>query len=220
MNSLIVLLLHFIFFNDSKVEIAINGPSSISNNFYYGDTLDISIRIPNHYKLDSVGFYLDGKRKTPGCTHSYRWNTQNEKLGIHTITFLIYSGGRDVMSLCREIELRSDIKPDTLNYRIVHCYPHDTLAFTQGLYFKDKTLYESTGLVGRSSLRKVDMATGKPLYHYNIPTPFFGEGLTIFRNSIYQLTWKNRLCFVYDLSAMTLQASMRQHTEGWVKATR
>jgi glutamine cyclotransferase len=98
---------------------------------------------------------------------------------------------------------------------ILHAYPHDSLAYTQGLVFHDGYMYESTGLTKRSSLRKVDVKTGKVLFQYNLPPSFFGEGMTIYRDKIYQLTWKNRLCLVYDLKSMCFERAFKQPADGW-----
>lgn len=98
---------------------------------------------------------------------------------------------------------------------ILDAYPHDSLAYTQGLVFHDGYMYESTGLIRRSSLRKVDVKTGKVLFQYNLPPSFFGEGMTIYNDKIYQLTWKNRLCLVYDLKSMCFERAFRQPSDGW-----
>ena len=86
----------------------------------------------------------------------------------------------------------------TYTYRIINSYPHDREAFTQGLVFENGTLYEGTGLYGRSSLRRVDLETGNVSQFYPLPAEYFGEGITIFENTIIQLTWRNKSGFIYD----------------------
>src|SRR5258708_6569152 len=86
----------------------------------------------------------------------------------------------------------------TYGYRIVHTYPHDPKAFTQGLEFREGFLYEGTGLYGRSSLRKVELETGKVLQETPIDSKYFGEGITVFNRQIIELTWTTKLGFVYD----------------------
>jgi glutamine cyclotransferase len=83
-------------------------------------------------------------------------------------------------------------------YRIVHVYPHDPKAFTQGLIYVDGHLYESTGLNGRSSIRMEDLSTGRVLQQYDLPVEYFAEGLTAWGSSLVQLTWKSHTGFVYD----------------------
>src|SRR5262245_30107642 len=76
------------------------------------------------------------------------------------------------------------------SYRVVKTYPHDRSAFTQGLEYRDGYLYEGTGMVGHSSVRKVDLATGRVLQNFDLPQPFFGEGITVLNNQIFELTWQ------------------------------
>lgn len=100
-------------------------------------------------------------------------------------------------------------------YRIVHTYPHDAKAFTQGLIYLDGHLYESTGLNGRSSLRMVDLASGRALQNYNLPPEFFGEGLTDWGSSLIQLTWISHQAFVYDRFSFQLLKTFKYDGEGW-----
>ena len=91
----------------------------------------------------------------------------------------------------------SDVIP-VYSYNIVNIYPHDRNAYTQGLVFENGVLYEGTGLRGRSTLRKVDLETGDILQIYELPAQFFGEGVTIYKDKIIQLTWQSNIGFVYD----------------------
>ena len=100
-------------------------------------------------------------------------------------------------------------------YQIVHMYPHDSKAFTQGLIYVDGHLYESTGLNGRSSLRMVDLSTGKILQNYDVPTEYFGEGLTDWGSTLIQLTWKAHKGFVYDRFSFSLLRTFPYEGEGW-----
>src|SRR5437870_11147103 len=85
-------------------------------------------------------------------------------------------------------------------YRVVKTYPHDRTAFTQGLEFRNGFLYEGTGLVGRSSLRRVNLETGQVLQRFDVPPPFFGEGITVLNQQIFELTWQAQTGFIYDMS--------------------
>lgn len=100
-------------------------------------------------------------------------------------------------------------------YRIVNTFPHDKNAFTQGLEFHNGYLYESTGLNGQSSLRKVELRTGRVLQIHRLPDEYFAEGITIFGNRIYQLTWQNGVCFVYNLNNFRQETQFRYYGEGW-----
>ncbi len=100
-------------------------------------------------------------------------------------------------------------------YEVVNTYPHDPAAFTQGLIFYGGMLYESTGNYGRSTLRKTDLKTGKVILKRDLGEDFFGEGITIFKGKIYQLTWREDVVFVYDLSTMEPSGEFRYRGEAW-----
>lgn len=100
-------------------------------------------------------------------------------------------------------------------YRIEKTYPHDASAFCQGLAYEDGVLYESTGRHGRSSLRQVDLQTGKILALVRLKEEFFAEGLTIWNDSLVQLTWQNGVAFVYDRATLTFRRSFPISGEGW-----
>jgi glutamine cyclotransferase len=105
--------------------------------------------------------------------------------------------------------------PQQYGYRVVKTYPHDRTAFTQGLEFHDGALYEGTGLVGRSSLRKVNLETGQVLERYDVPPPFFGEGITVLNQQIFELTWQSQTGFIYDKSTFRVKRSFNYPGEGW-----
>ncbi len=100
-------------------------------------------------------------------------------------------------------------------YQVVHVYPHDPNAFTQGLEYRGGFLYEGTGLEGRSSLRKVKLETGEVLQQVNLPGQYFGEGITVFNQQIFELTWKAQVGFVYDQNNLRNLRSFGYPGEGW-----
>ncbi|MGD0986535.1 MAG: glutaminyl-peptide cyclotransferase [Candidatus Sulfotelmatobacter sp.] len=100
-------------------------------------------------------------------------------------------------------------------FKILHAFPHDPEAFTQGLEYHGGFLYESTGLKGRSSLRKVRLETGEVLQRTDLPSQFFGEGITLFKNEVVQLTWQSHVGFVYELSDFRQLRQFSYPGEGW-----
>lgn len=100
-------------------------------------------------------------------------------------------------------------------YRIVNAYPHDVEAYTQGLVFRGGFLFESTGLVGRSTVRKVKLETGEVVQQLRVTPPHFAEGLTEWNGRLVQLTWRSNIAFVYDLASFTLRRSFPYVGEGW-----
>lgn len=108
-----------------------------------------------------------------------------------------------------------DPGPKIFSHSIIAAYPHDTSFYTQGLTFYNGELYEGTGLEGRSRLMKVDLKTGKPLKKIDLAKDIFGEGITILRDTIYQLTWKNKVVYVYTLKDFKKVKEFPLNTEGW-----
>ena len=100
-------------------------------------------------------------------------------------------------------------------YKVLNVYPHDADDFTEGLVYHNGFLYESSGLYGNSSLRRVDLDTGQVLQIYNLSSEYFGEGITIVNNTIIQLTWQNNTGFVYDLASFRFLQNFSYPTEGW-----
>jgi glutamine cyclotransferase len=105
--------------------------------------------------------------------------------------------------------------PVKYGYEIVHIYPHDPSAFTQGLVFIDGKLYEGTGEEGRSSLREVDLQTGNVLKKVDVPEPYFGEGIALLNNKIYQLTWQHQVGFIYNADNFEQIGKFNYSGEGW-----
>lgn len=105
--------------------------------------------------------------------------------------------------------------PRYYSYEVINTYPHDESAFTQGLVFENGSLYESTGLYGYSTLRRVALETGDILQMIMLPDEFFGEGLTCFDDRLIQLTWKSKTGFAYDKCSFDLLQEFSYSTEGW-----
>jgi glutamine cyclotransferase len=109
----------------------------------------------------------------------------------------------------------ADIAPQHYTYDIINVYPHDENAFTQGLVFDNGVLYESTGLYGQSTLRRVELETGEILQLYALPNQFFGEGITILDDKIIQLTWQSNKGLVYNRNSFELLREFYYPTQGW-----
>jgi glutamine cyclotransferase len=105
--------------------------------------------------------------------------------------------------------------PPNYTYRVVHSYPHDRRAFTQGLIYRKGFFYEGTGMNGQSGIRKVDIATGEVLQVHANQRQYFGEGITEWKGSIIQLTWQSEIGFVYDLTTFQQTRTFAYRGEGW-----
>src|SRR6266446_154258 len=100
-------------------------------------------------------------------------------------------------------------------YRVVRTYPHDSKAFTQGLQYVDGFLYEGTGLKGNSSIRKVKLETGEVVQRRDLARAYFGEGITVWKSDLIQLTWQSQVAFVYDSKTFAPRRTFKYKGEGW-----
>jgi glutamine cyclotransferase len=110
---------------------------------------------------------------------------------------------------------RRSVDSPVCTYRIVSAYPHDRRAFTQGLAFENGMLYEGTGLYGLSTLRKIELETGRVLKTVKLPHRFFGEGLTLHGDEVIQITWRSKVGFIYDKESFEFLREFKYATEGW-----
>jgi glutamine cyclotransferase len=135
--------------------------------------------------------------------------------GRKSLKAVAYSGGKQRNSITRFMIVYSDVAPAMYGYKVVHTYPHDRNAFTQGLAYDKGVLYEGTGQETGSSLREVELATGKVLRQHNLDASLFGEGITLYGDRIYQVTWENKVGFVYKKSNFELINKIYYPTQGW-----
>lgn len=182
-----------------------------ANTYVAGDTLTVNLRHKKSLTLTQVEYFLDDAP----ITLPYVFTA--EKLGDHQLSATALIAGKEVKLKERSVRLLKSSPPELWSYTIINEYPHDSDAYTQGLEFDGEDLYESTGLKGKSSLRKIDYTTGKLLENIPLDQSYFGEGLTLLNNKIFQLTWQENTAFVYDKSTMKLESSFSydQSKEGW-----
>jgi len=167
----------------------------------------------NQQPIDSVLYALNGKPATKNNV----FDLTNSRLGKHTISAIVFYKGnknKKVMNVVTKLALQ---KPKYYTFEVINMYPHDKNAFTEGLEIYNNDLYESVGLNGESSIRKVDLKTGKVLKSQALDKKYFGEGITIFNNKIHQLTWQSNIGFVYDVDTFKQIGSFPygKSKEGW-----
>jgi glutamine cyclotransferase len=167
---------------------------------------------------DSIRLWFDSQAVTVLRNSPWEFSISSAytgKTGRKALKAIAYKKGNNSQTISRVIIIYSDIVPARNGYRIVKTYPHDKGAFTQGLVYEDGILYEGTGQVGESSLRKVELETGKVLNQVNLEAPLFGEGIAIMGEKIYEITWENKVGFVYNKSTFKLINKIYYQTEGW-----
>ena len=134
------------------------------------------------------------------------------RVGWIAVILFFISG---LLGICAFAQMRRPAKLESWRFTIVKKYPHDHRAFTQGLAIANGQLYEGTGKTGSSSLRQVDLETGKVERSVPLNDIYFGEGITILNDKVYQLTWQNRMGLVYDLKTFALEKTFQYTGEGW-----
>jgi glutamine cyclotransferase len=213
-KSFILIVLSLLFINCGDSEPKNNNFSILTNAennvVKLGDTVKLSINNPNHIAISSINYALNGEPV------SETFSITNQPLGIQTITATInYSESKEDVKT--KITILNNQLPKIYGYKIINEYPHDITSYTQGLEFYNGELYESTGQYGESKLRKVDYKTGEVLKNVNVAQQYFGEGLTILNQNIYQLTWRENTGFVYNVDTFERTGSFKygQSKEGW-----
>jgi len=220
-NSIIIILLNFFLFScGSNQEKKKKHFSIVLDNdkvaFKIGETVKAGIKNKENIKIDSVTYTLDRKKAISRSNFRYEEKIDVEKLGTHILKAQVFYDG-NIDTITKKVLLLNNTAPKLYSYKIIAEYPHDKKAFTQGLEFKGDTLYESTGLNGQSTLRKVDYKSGKVLVKKDISSDFFAEGITIINNQILQLTWKSNQGFIYDLASLKQKGTFNYNKskEGW-----
>ena len=180
-----------------------------------GETVDISLRFAAA-EIDSVVYAIDGEvfeRKTD--TTTVRLNSDDYGFGSKRITAKVYAAGEEDIAYSEVLV----VPPAATRYgfQVVNTFDHDPRAFTQGLYYDNGVLYESTGREGESTVRRVDLESGEVLQKADMAADEFGEGMTVVGNEAYVLTWKNNKGHVYDKNSFKLLRSFDYQNSklGW-----
>jgi len=179
---------------------------TISNN----ETLELSIQNSKNHPITSVDYTLDGRKiDTKSTLNPFKLGRQVIKATVHY--------GEKMQVVNKTITILNHIAPKVYTFNILNEYSHDIKAFTQGLEFHNGELYESTGQRKESQLRKVDYKTGKVLKSIDLADEYFGEGITVLNDNVYQLTWEANIGFVYDKTTFEKKSSFKYgaSTEGW-----
>ncbi|PCI10651.1 MAG: glutamine cyclotransferase [Flavobacteriaceae bacterium] len=178
--------------------------------------LIISFADKNNKPIDSVHFAIDNKSIKLDANFKATVNISNYKLGRHTVSALVFYANKS-KKLNNTVYFLADEKPSIYNYKIINSYPHDRHAYTQGLEFHDGFLYESTGKNGTSSLRKVELKTGKVVQQIDLDNKYFGEGMTKLGDQIFMLTWQKGIGFIYDFESFEQKGTFKYKNsiQGW-----
>ncbi len=183
-----------------RVEVAVNDLEQIKN-------LKVFIK-------DTILF--DGKPKKE--QYLFEVNTKTWSLGTNQISLIATTTDNKTKRDNRRVQLLSDVYPEEFTAEVIKAYPHQTSSYTQGLEFDGNQLYEGTGSQGNtgiSMIGKVNYETGQIQERKNLDQKYFGEGITIMGNELFQLTWQNNTCFVYDKNTLEPLKEFNYNGEGW-----
>ena len=204
--------------NEVKYVNSIKITSPVKNQeFRFHEKTTFSYKTKERFPVDSAHLFLNGKKIATLRKDIFTFDGEipAQKTGNNTLKIIAFhpEDKRGVASI--NFLVKPDKAPRKYRYEVVKVYAHDPKAYTQGLIYQDGFLYESTGQYGESGIRKSDMKTGKLLSALNIDSQLFGEGITIYNDKIYQLTWTSRKGFIYDLKTFTLESTFQYNTQGW-----
>ena len=174
------------------------------------DTLFFELKTKGNIQVDSLKFSINGKAIQSPLILS------NFSLGQHQINATVFASGKS-NTFSQDFWIYNREKPKLLKYRVLQEYPHDPNAYTQGLEFDGDMLYESTGLNGRSTVRKVNYKTGEIIQEQKLDQVYFGEGLTLIDDTVIQLSWKAQMGFVYDKEELQMKDTFAysDSQQGW-----
>ena len=202
--------------NKSAAEISITPEAGTT--YKSGEQVQIKVSYPADLKPDSIVYLVDSARvASKKDSSAINLKTDTFSLGPRGITARLYTGGK-AREASTNIVLLAAKAPEEYTYRVEKVYPHDTSAYTEGLFYQDGYLYESTGRAGHSDFRKVDLETGKVIQRAKLDSQYFGEGSAIIGNKIIMLTYQDpRSLFVFDKNTFKLEETLPYHVgvEGW-----
>jgi glutaminyl-peptide cyclotransferase len=182
-----------------------------------GDTISIDLKTDEPIKYQSVTYqFQDVSGEKPSTDNTFQIPTSGLKLGKYQLKANIKVGEKSV-DIQQWIKIYNDQKPRLYEYEIINTYPHKKSSYTQGLEFYQDTLYEGTGQRGSSKLMKIDHKTGETYDHVRLNDRFFGEGITVLNDQVYQLTWRSDIGFIYDPETLKEKRSFSygKSKEGW-----
>lgn len=193
--------------------------STLNEQYEPQEIATVSVLNPDGKAIDSIVYYINDKNiGSKKGTEKLTVSLKDKKLGYQNLKALVYfDGSATAEEIEGRIEVISAVRPKIFKYTVVNTYPHDEKAFTEGLEFFRDTLMESTGQKGASYFRKLDYKTGFVLNQINMEPQYFGEGITVINNKIFQLTWQDMTGFIYNANSLKLEKTFQydKKIEGW-----
>ena len=185
----------------------------LNTTFKLGESIDFEIALSDSTsKIDSISLEAPTQKITFQGS-KFTWTATQPRVGTPKIKLTVFFKGKKE-SIYPKIKVLPIQAPAEFTYRVIETFPHDDEAYTQGLFWHEGFLWESTGKRGYSSIRKVNLDDGKSVKLNNLSSSFFGEGAAILNNKIFQVTWNAQQGFIYDTDLEQI-GEFRYGTEGW-----
>jgi glutamine cyclotransferase len=205
--------------NKKTQEAGLSISPEAGTSYKQGQLVSVKLSYPADTRPDSIVYLVDSTRfASKKDSSAVTLKTDSMHLGPRSITAKIFQGGKS-QDASTNIVLLSPKAPELYTYKVEKIYPHDTSSYTEGLLYQDGYLYESTGTKGQSTLRKVNLETGKAVQVAKLDSQYFGEGSAIIGNKILMLTWKDpKVALVYDKNTFKLLGPPQPNNvgvEGW-----
>lgn len=200
--------------NSETAKLKIELPNG--NSFVSGQTIALKIAADNTPLPDSVRAVIDGLSfMFDKDATDMEIPTTNLTVGQKTIRVEGRLGNGQTAEGRVRVSIKSDIAPERLTYKVIKQLPHNNRYYTQGFEFDGNILYEGTGLEGQSAIYKIDFERQKVLTNINLPDNYFGEGITIMGDKLFQLTWRSCIGFIYNKQTLNRLGEFNYSTEGW-----
>lgn len=193
---------------EKEYQFQLESPKKLHLN----ESLNLLLKEVNDQKIDKITYSLDGK----AIENPSNIDISKERLGKHSLSAVAYYGNK-TKKLTNTVVFLATKAFDVYDFKVINTYPHDPTAYTQGLEYHNGYLYESTGRKGKSQLRKVALKTGKVVQKIDVPAQYFAEGMTIYKDKIYQLTWQSNKGLIYNLDDFKQIGTFdyNRSQEGW-----
>ncbi len=204
--------------NRSRKPVVRITTESVHKKIVYGDDINIGISVKvKDGELKETNIFVDSVMLTSDKNAEFTYTLKGYKnIGKHTLRAEAVKSDGVKGIYYKTFEVLSDVVPEKFGYEVVQTYPHNETSFTEGLEIHNGFIYESTGENGKSFLYKNNLKTGQTVKSVKLADKYFGEGITIFDNRIFQLTYKTKVGFIYNLENMALVDSFRfESAEGW-----
>ncbi|MFN5443374.1 MAG: glutaminyl-peptide cyclotransferase [Crocinitomicaceae bacterium] len=203
---------------DLSVEVLAEFAFTDNVDMKFGDVRKVNIKHTS-LKASKIELFIEDSLvqtwNHPKKNFSYTLESNKFNVGAKELKLVVYKGNAVVFEDSRLMRVLSNINPIKKKASVMKLYPHNQGHFTQGFEFNGNELYEGTGQNGSSLLAKIDLNSGNPIKEVNLEPAYFGEGITILGNNVYQITWQQQKCFVYNKETLEKINEITYNGEGW-----